>query len=169
MTATVAFVLKGYPRLSETFIAQEIHGLEHRGLGIVIASLRRPTDRQRHPIHESIRAPVIYLPEFPGREVGRVFGAWRRVRRRAGYGGALRVWLAGLLRRPSLPRLRAFAQALVLADELPTSVRRVHAHFLHTPSSVARYAARMLDLPWSCSAHALPGRWRGICATRAPS
>jgi len=41
----VAFVLKGYPRLSETFIAQEILALERRGLEILIVSLRPPTDR----------------------------------------------------------------------------------------------------------------------------
>ena len=40
----VGMVLKGYPRLSETFIAQEIAALEKRGLDIQIVSMRRPTD-----------------------------------------------------------------------------------------------------------------------------
>ena len=44
MDARVAVVLKGWPRLSETFIAQEIAGLEARGLAIEIWSLRKPTD-----------------------------------------------------------------------------------------------------------------------------
>jgi len=57
-------VLKGYPRLSETFIAQEILGLERLGFGLDIWSLRRPTDRARHPMHEQITAPVAYLPEY---------------------------------------------------------------------------------------------------------
>ena len=43
----VAFILKGYPRLSETFIAQEIAALERRGLDILIVSLRHPTDSRR--------------------------------------------------------------------------------------------------------------------------
>ena len=34
-TGRVAFILKGYPRLSETFIAQEIAALERRGLDIL--------------------------------------------------------------------------------------------------------------------------------------
>jgi hypothetical protein len=51
MTATVAFVLKGYPRLSETFIAHEIKALEALGLDIRIFSLRRPTDTKRHAVH----------------------------------------------------------------------------------------------------------------------
>src|SRR5262249_7076758 len=45
----VLFILKGYPRLSETFIAQEIRALEMRGLDIRIVSLRHPTDRAVHP------------------------------------------------------------------------------------------------------------------------
>ena len=64
----VAFVLKGYPRLSETFIAQEIFGLEQRGLEILVVALRRPTDRAVHPVHRRIRARVLYLPEYLYRE-----------------------------------------------------------------------------------------------------
>jgi len=43
---------------------------------------------------------------------------------------------------------------MVLAHELGTEVDWLHAHFMHTPASVARYAATMTGLPWSCSAHA---------------
>ncbi len=60
----MAFVLKGYPRLSETFIAQEIAALEQLGLQILIISLRHPTDKHTHPIHAEIRAPLLYLPEY---------------------------------------------------------------------------------------------------------
>ncbi len=44
----VAFVLKGYPRLSETFIAQEIRALERRGLAIEIV-VAAPADRRQAP------------------------------------------------------------------------------------------------------------------------
>ncbi|HEX5613206.1 MAG TPA: glycosyltransferase family 4 protein [Burkholderiales bacterium] len=50
--------------------------------------------------------------------------------------------------------MRRFGQALVLAAELPGDVRRLHAHFLHTPASVARYAALLLGMAWTGSAHA---------------
>jgi glycosyltransferase involved in cell wall biosynthesis len=59
-----------------------------------------------------------------------------------------------LRRDPTPNRIRRFGQALVLAAELPPDIDRLHAHFLHTPASVARYAAMMLGLPWSVSAHA---------------
>jgi hypothetical protein len=112
---TVTFVLKGYPRLSETFIAQEIKALEDRGLVINIVSLRRPTDPHSHPIHDDIKAPVAYLPEYLWQEPLRVWRGWRASRRKAGYGRAWRVWLDDLARDRSANRIRRFGQALVLA------------------------------------------------------
>src|SRR5215208_3351894 len=94
----VAFVLKGYPRLSEAFIAQEIAALERRGLDILIVSLRRPTDERRHPIHAEIRAALHYLPEYLLREPARVLRAWLAVRKTENYERAKAVWLRDLRR-----------------------------------------------------------------------
>lgn len=150
----VGFVLKGYPRLSETFIAQEIAALERCGLDIMIVSLRRPTDRRMHPVHGEIRAALLYLPEYLMREPRRVLRAWLQVRRWPAYRAARATWLRDLARDRTPNRFRRFGQALVLAAELPADVRWLHAHFLHTPASVTRYAALMRGLPWSASAHA---------------
>ncbi|HEX9431647.1 MAG TPA: hypothetical protein VF936_02555, partial [Burkholderiales bacterium] len=137
----VAFVLKGYPRLSEAFIAQEIAALERRGLDILIVSLRRPTDDRVHPVHREIRAAVHYLPEYLWRQPLRVLRAWWAVRKLPTYAEARTQWLRDLRRDPTPNRVRRFGQALVLAAELPGDVQRLHAHFLHTPASVTRYAA----------------------------
>ena len=154
MRGRVAFILKGYPRLSETFIAQEILGLERRGLDIVIVSLRRPTDPHTHPIHAEIEAPVHYLPEYLRQEPARLWRAWRGARSQPGLRAAGAAWWRDLMRDPTPNRGRRFGQALVLAHELPADVTHLHAHFLHTPASVARYASLLTGLPWSCSAHA---------------
>ena len=150
----VAFVLKGYPRLSETFIAQEIAALERRGLNILIVSLRRPTDSRRHPVHDEIRAALLYLPEYLLLEPLRVLRGWLKIRQTANYRAVRSMWLRDLRRDLTANRIRRFGQALVLAAELPDDVKRLHAHFLHTPASVTRYAAALLGLPWTGSAHA---------------
>jgi glycosyltransferase involved in cell wall biosynthesis len=80
--------------------------------------------------------------------------AWRQARLQPGYKAARRKFLADFRRDPSANRVRRWGQALVLAAELAPSVERLYAHFLHTPSSVTRYAAALRDLPWSVSAHA---------------
>ena len=152
--ARVAVVLKGWPRLSETFIAQEIAGLEARGVAIEIWSLRKPTDKHRHPVHDRVQARVVYLPEYLKDDPRRVLAGWLKARRLPGYKDARRKFHGDLLRDPTPNRLRRWGQALVLAAELPDGIERLYAHFLHTPSSVTRYAAIIRGLPWSVSAHA---------------
>ncbi|MCR9214200.1 MAG: glycosyltransferase [Proteobacteria bacterium] len=117
-------------------------------------SLRHPTDKARHPIHNEITAPVSYLPEYLYQEPLRVLKAWWSVRKREGYRVARKIWLKDLRRDLTPNRVRRFGQALVLAEELPDEIGSLYAHFLHTPASVTRYAAIIRDLPWSCSAHA---------------
>lgn len=148
----VAFVLKGYPRLSETFIAQEIAALEKRGLEILIVSLRRPTDGALHAVHREVRAKILYLPEYLLLEPLRVLRAALHPGRN--FFKTLKLWLKDLARDPTPNRIRRFGQALVLAAEAPRDITWLHAHFLHTPASVTRYAATLLGLPWSGSAHA---------------
>ncbi|MGH6891963.1 MAG: glycosyltransferase family 4 protein [Dongiaceae bacterium] len=148
------FILKGYPRLSETFIAQEIRALEARGLAIDIVSLRFPTDKHVHPVHREIAAKVGYLPEYLYREPVRVIRAWWKAQFRPGYGRAFWQWLRDLLRDPTPNRARRFGQACVMVAELPNDATRLHAHFLHTPASATYYAHLITGMRWSCSAHA---------------
>ncbi|MGH6880316.1 MAG: colanic acid biosynthesis glycosyltransferase WcaL, partial [Hypericibacter sp.] len=115
MAGTVAFLLKGYPRLSETFIAQEIRALEQRGLDIRIVSLRHPTDRSVHPVHREIKAPLLYLPEYLHQEPRRVLRAWRKLRHHPRYPLLFSAFLADLRRDRTRNRVRRFGQALVLA------------------------------------------------------
>ena len=151
---TIAVVVKGYPRLSETFIAKEILGLEARGLSLGLWSMRHPTDRHTHPVHARIRSPVTYLHEYLYQEPGRVLRSWRRARTLPGYAAAGSAFLADLRRDPTPNRILLFGQALVLAAEMPAATRAIYAHFLHTPGSVARYAALLRGLPFAVSAHA---------------
>jgi glycosyltransferase involved in cell wall biosynthesis len=152
----IVVVLKGYPRVSETFIAHELAALEQRGLSLHIVSLRRPYDALTHPVHATIRAPVTYLPEYlyeaPGRVLAGHARAFLRAPRR--YGRALGLWFRDVLRDPTPNRGRRFGQAGVLAAELPAGAAHLHAHFLHTPASVARYAAVMTGLDYSLAGHA---------------
>ena len=150
----VGVVVKGYPRLSETFIAQELLGLEARGVRLQIISLRHPYDPTTHPIHGEIAAPVSYLPEYLWREPLRVLRSWWAARRLPGYRAARSKFRCDLRRDPTPNRIRRFGQACVLAHECSPKLDFLYAHFLHTPASVTRYAATMLDVPFAVSAHA---------------
>ncbi len=154
MRVDIAVLVKGYPRLSETFIAQELLALERTGLRLRIVSLRRPTDPTRHPIHAEIRAPVLYLPEYLYQEPGRVLMGLLHALRHRRLRRVARLFMRDLRRDPSANRVRRLGQALVLARELAPDIACLYAHYLHTPASVARYAAHLRGLPFAVSAHA---------------
>lgn len=150
----IVIVLKGYPRLSETFIAQELLGLERAGHELYLVSMRHPTDKKRHPVHDEIKAPVRYLPEYLHDDPWRVIRSWWKARRLPQYKRLRKTFLADLKRDWTRNRWRRFGQALVLAAEFPKDADWLHAHFIHTPGSVTLYASLALDIGWSCSAHA---------------
>ncbi|MDQ2633208.1 MAG: glycosyltransferase, partial [Pseudomonadota bacterium] len=150
----LAVVLKGWPRLSETFIAQELVALEKRGLCFDLWSMRHPTDSKRHALHDALKARVRYLPEYLYQEPLRVLKGLAHSTRRPGFGQALKLWLKHLVRDPTPNRVRRFGQAAVLAREAPADLKFIYAHFMHTPSSVALYAAVMRGVGWGFSAHA---------------
>ncbi|WP_092116972.1 glycosyltransferase family 4 protein [Desulfonatronum thiosulfatophilum] len=155
-------VLKGYPRISETFISNEIRLLEELGFRIHIFSMRRPRESFSHASVKQIRAPVTYLPESLFWGLGRLAKANVRLFRtdpqafrrgldlmRSRYFGAPKkhTWLKHFLQAGSLVlKMRTDSDAGRFAH--------VHAHFAHTPSSVALYAATMAGLPFSFTAHA---------------
>ena len=150
----IATIVKGYPRLSETFIAQEILGLERRGVAQLIVSLRHPTERKVQDLNREIEAEVLYLPEYLKDDPARVHEGRKWAMTQPSYPLALKAFRADLKRDPSVNRRRRFGQACVLARELPPDIDWIHTHYLHTPASVARYAALIRGMSWSFSAHA---------------
>lgn len=150
----LAIVVKGWPRLSETFIAQELVALEEAGLDFDIWSLRHPTDKKTHPLHDRLQAPVRYLPEYLRDEPRRVARAVGAALDLPGFDAAADIYARDVERDDTPNRRRRWGQACVMAHEMGDDIAGLYAHFLHTPSSVARYAAILRGLPWSFSAHA---------------
>src|SRR3712207_1663958 len=107
----VATIVKGYPRLSETFIAQEILGLEKRGVEQLIVSLRHPTEAKVHDLHAEIRAEILYLPEYLRDDPARVRAGRTWVEGQPGFAYAWVAFEADFARDRSASRRRRFGQA----------------------------------------------------------
>lgn len=150
----LAIVVKGYPRLSETFIAQEMLGLEQRGLDFDIWSLRHPTDGAVHMLHQQIKAKPFYLPEYLWHGPLRVLQGLVHALTKPHFGKTMRAFWADLKRDPTPNRVRRIGQAFVLAREMDPRIAHIHVHYLHTPCSVVRYAAQLRGIGFSFSAHA---------------
>lgn len=142
-----------FPRLSETFILNEILALEAQGLEIRVLSLKRPDSPMIHRELASIRARVNYLPESVIRGFPRMLAAQVYFLRCQ----PLR-WMQALalvLRRWSLKTTKRWLQAGIGARLLEGSdVTHIHAHFAHAPTTVAMIIGIFLELPFSFTAHA---------------
>src|SRR2546426_4548427 len=58
---SVAYVLRSYPRLSQTFILNEIRALERLGVAIQIFAITDPHEPLTQPEVAEVRAPARYL------------------------------------------------------------------------------------------------------------
>src|SRR5712664_2545259 len=61
--ARIGYVVKMFPRLSETFILNEILELERQGMTLHIFSMKRPVEKLAHAHASEVRSPITYLPE----------------------------------------------------------------------------------------------------------
>lgn len=145
----VLYVLKRYPRLSETFVVRELLGLEAAGVTLGIDALLPPEDGPRHADIEAVRADVRYLPRKP-RLTSPVVLAHCRVGLRHPARWLHRAWQA---RRRG--QWRRFAQAGLVADRARREgYQHIHAHFATASSEVARDAAALAGIGYSVTAHA---------------
>jgi len=143
----VGYVVKRFPRYSETFVVTEVLAHEAAGWDVEIFSLRPPNDTHFQDLLARVRAPVRYLPSEGTRpadfwaalqEAGRVLpGAWPVLE-------SARGTPAGDVH-----------QALLLALEVRRrGIEHLHAHFATVAAGVARLAARLAEVPFSFTAHA---------------
>lgn len=143
----IGYVLKRYPRFSETFIVNEILALEAAGLAIEIFSLRPPNDTHFQDAIARVRAPVHYLLS-DGLKAGEFWTAMERTCER--FPGC---WTA--LETVQGEEVSDVYQALRLACEAQQgSVTHLHAHFATAAATVARLAARIANVPYTVTAHA---------------
>lgn len=148
---SVGYVVSTWPRLSQTFVLNEILALERRGVPVRIFSTKEPDGEPVHAKIAGVRAPVAYL-SFRRRARRILRANVRMVLRRPG------AYARALLRalrygRPGV--LRRFLQAAYLADlVLKDPVAHLHAHFATGPALVAMLTHDLVGIPYSFTAHA---------------
>ncbi|WP_051261812.1 glycosyltransferase [Desulfovibrio inopinatus] len=153
----LGMVLKGYPRISETFISNEIYLLEKAGIRIHIISMREPRENFTHRSVQRIKADITYLPDriLPHLHRLAVHNLCllcitpRRYVKTAGF--MVKQWLK--TRRSAT--LKHFLQAGYFVNKLRTvGITHLHAHFAHSPTSVALFGSRLANIPFSFTGHA---------------
>ena len=145
--APIAYILKRYPRFSETFVVNEILAHEAAGQAIEIYALGPVQETHFQEAIARVRAPV------------------RRIRHQ--YHDTELYWQLLAKARANLPGFDANAalaeqhsaatigQAATLALQIQArGIRHLHAHFGTQAATIARLAARFAGVSYSFTAHA---------------
>ena len=150
----VAYLLKRYPRLSETFILHEMLALEALGVRLRVYSMMDPHEPTTPPDVRRLRAPVTYLPGFTARTMGH-FATAHLILARRNPRRYLRALRLALTRHDRLAGLRHFLRGGWLAMELERhGIQHLHAHFAHGPAATAHFAHLLTGLSFSFTGHA---------------
>ena len=143
----IAYILKRYPRYSETFVVNEILAHEAVGLNIEIFALRPTIDSHFQDLIAQVKAPVTYF--LADKLRGNAF--WEAVEKASN----VFPYIWGNLAIAKGEDVQDIYQALLIAYE--ASVRGVthfHAHFATSATSVARLASLFSGIPYTFTAHA---------------
>ena len=173
---TIAYVLKGYPRLTDTFITSEVYRMEQQGLRLRVFVIKPCTEPVPSDLLDRIAAKPVYMPEttsmsksslfkWLSRNLKHFLPSLRRVIRKHPIGvfRAAGVAFAQAVRARkrfwSWPRkvyAKEFLQGVMLADMLEQAgdVSHIHGHYCHGATTVTWFASMMTKLPFSFTAHA---------------
>lgn len=174
--AEIAYIIKGFPRLSETFIANEIHLLESMGMKLRVYSVIRGNDSKVQAVISRIQAPIMYLPPATSlSDSNFVVWLYHNLPRFAASHVRLARWrpraycrtLATVLRMSwkyrltplSKPRKVFFKEFLQAGDIAlrvleAANIRHLHGHFCHGATTITWFVSRLTNLPFSFTAHA---------------
>lgn len=150
---SVAYVLKMFPRFSETFILSELLELERQGLRIEVYSFKPPQDPRVHTDLARLRARVTYVPAASWRNAPTLVAAHLRLASRNPLAYLPLAWHA--LRRRRSGSWKHFLQAGWIAPRLSAAgIGHAHAHFASSATSVALHLHRLTGISYSFTAHA---------------
>jgi glycosyltransferase involved in cell wall biosynthesis len=156
----VGYVLKRYPRYSETFVVNEILAHEAAGLEIEIFALRPPAETHFQNIISQVRAPVHYIRKPIQGRVSESLNSlaptaasyfWAELQEASkvipGFWAKLAVAQG--------EQASSVYQAAWLAREVRLKgITHLHAHFGTVATSVARLASHFAGIPYTFTAHA---------------
>ena len=155
----IGYVLKRFPRFSETFILNELLELQRQGVTVEVFSLMRPPQEPRHAMLKSLRVPVTYLPRGGDLAKWKVSTSICAEQQESG--------ITYLFTQEDMP----FSELLPGKDVTTTAqlclqsttlamlarsrgIKHLHAHFASNATTVALLAGRLADIPFSFTAHA---------------
>ena len=144
----VLYYLGTFPKISESFILNEIYELEKRGHNVVVFAVNQPQEDIEHQEYNEIDIPVCYADPL-------------------NYADAINLLSPKILRPKILQNAKFKAsvkthfaafnwskQCIEFVDELNLEVDLIHSHFTTANRFSGRYVASYYNIPFTMTAHA---------------
>ena len=149
----VAYLLKMFPRLSETFILNEVLELERQGVHVDVFSLMAPGDGRFHGNLSQLKLSIQYTPREKPESL------WRKIwQLEPGLAPPMNRWADAVefIQRHQIPKdLDMLLRALIIgAKAKSTGVQHIHAHFATISTRMAALVNILYDIPFSFTCHA---------------
>ncbi|WP_102159024.1 glycosyltransferase family 4 protein [Zhihengliuella halotolerans] len=149
-TRRTGYVVKVYPRFSETFIVTEILAREAAGEQLRIFALRHTTDTRFHPELARVKAPVEFVPRAV-----KATEAWQQIAEATATIDGFAERFARLLPELATHDAGEAQQAVALAVMARrASLTHLHAHFGSMSGRVSEIAAELAGITFSVTTHA---------------
>ncbi len=149
----IGYIVKMFPRISETFILNEILELERQGAEVTVFSLKKPNEGKFHPQMNELKADILYLDDCDVKTwSGWISNEWDYLQ---DYNDNIWNLVNESLKRKDTSRIdNIWRAAWICSKASRLGIERVHAHFASLPSTVAYLSHRISGIPFSFTAHA---------------
>lgn len=151
----VLYSTSRFPKISETFVLDEMINLERRGAHIVLAPLIHEIEDQKHPQAVAYEQRAYYCRPWEARVLASHLR--RLLRQPVRYLSTVSTLVIGMLRsRDFLPKsLAAFAQAVWFAEVAEAEgASHLHAQWATHPTTAMWVVWRLTGIPFSFTTHA---------------
>ena len=159
MAARVMYLTRSWPRLSQTFIVNEVLALERLGVGLDIWAMTPSGEQVRQPQVHRVRAPVSFAaaaarPEDHALVAGLAPQRYADTARFASSHPELSTGYANASTTECFEVAVQLAARRARLEPEGASVTHLHAHFAHDPALVALLVHLLTGLTYSVTAHA---------------
>ena len=148
-TPRIGYVLKVYPRFSETFIVTEILAREAHGDDVSIYALRPTTDARFHPELARIQAKVSWIPR-PMYSIG----LWEELRSIVAHPQLSENFRAIMPELMELPNDEVAQGTALARAAVADGITHFHAHFASLAGRVTWIASKITGIPFTITTHA---------------
>ncbi|MFQ5598090.1 MAG: glycosyltransferase family 4 protein [Nitrospiria bacterium] len=150
-TFKVGYFLKRYPRLSETFVVNEIRELQRQGIEVTVFAQKAADEKVVHEKTKILQVPIYYMP--PVKWIPEQAASVKFLKTLSANPQTIgRLTLSGNL---SLTNYRALIEAAMVAPFIQSlGIDLIHAHFATWAAAAAGFVSRITNIPYTFTAHA---------------